>query len=315
MRLQLVCFLTAGILASTVACGGGADGPGGGGGSGFTATIDGQSWAAEPVGVTALAGGVPGGLVITGSQVTGGTSTTLSISLGAITGPGTYALGVGPGVYGGWASVGEAALASGAANTWQTRLDGVAGTVTITTLDASRIVATFKFTGEAGTRNALGGTRTVTDGKMDLPLRGTLPAVPDNIGSKVSATLAGKPYNAWSVNARLKNVMVLEPGVAIDTTTKDNVISLMLVGVTAPGEYPLSNTTPLRTIIVGKNGGDADHCCWGLNAGGDVGTINITSLTPTRVKGTFSGTLNAQPGKPATGPLQIVDGTFDVGID
>ena len=64
---------------------------------------------------------------------------------------------------------------------------------------------------------------------------------------------------------------------------------------------------------MGKNGGDAAHCCWGLNAGGDTGTITITSLTPARVKGTFSGTLQSQPNKPATAPLVVTDGSERVG--
>ena len=46
----------------------------------------------------------------------------------------------------------------------------------------------------------------------------------------------------------------------------------------------------------------------------DVGTITITSLTPSRVKGLLTATLRPTPGKPATTPLVITDGTFDVGI-
>jgi hypothetical protein len=32
------------------------------------------------------------------------------------------------------------------------------------------------------------------------------------------------------------------------------------------------------------------------------------------VKGTFSGTLQPQPGKAATAPLTVADGVFDIGI-
>jgi hypothetical protein len=65
-------------------------------------------------------------------------------------------------------------------------------------------------------------------------------------------------------------------------------------------------------VTAGVNGGDASSCCWGGNAG-DTGTIVITSLTPARVKGTFSGTLQPPTGKPATTPLVITDGVFDLG--
>jgi hypothetical protein len=67
----------------------------------------------------------------------------------------------------------------------------------------------------------------------------------------------------------------------------------------------------VRAITAGINN-DATTCCWG-NAGNDVITVTISSLTPARVKGTFSGTLQPQPGKPATMPLEITDGAFDVG--
>ena len=80
-------------LVLALGCGSG--GGGGGGGAGFTATVNGEAWAAEPVGVTALGGGVPGGIVVTGSQTAGNLVTSLTLNLHAITGPGTYALGVG----------------------------------------------------------------------------------------------------------------------------------------------------------------------------------------------------------------------------
>jgi hypothetical protein len=296
------------VLVVAAGCGGGS---GGGGGSGFTAKVDGKEWAAEPIGVTASAGGVPGGLVVVGSQTAGGVTTGLTISLGDITGPGTYALGVGPGVYGGLGSVGEG-TGGGKAIVWQTPLSGLAGSITITAVGDGRLVATFAYQAEADKRNTAGGTRSVTDGRIDLPLRGTLPPVPEDQGSKLSAVLGGARYNAWTVTARLKDITG-GPGVLIDSTSAENAVSLSLSAVTAPGSFTFSNRDPVRAIVVGKNGGDASHCCWGLNAGNDVISVTITSLTPARVKGTFSGTLQPQPGKPATAPLVITDGTFDVG--
>jgi len=299
------------ILLVSVGCG--SSDSGGGGGSGFTAVINGKAWAAEPIGVTARPNaGVPGGWVIVGSQTAGGVSTGLTIDLNAIGAPGSYPLGVGLGVFGGSASVGEGMAGSGASTRWETALDGLAGTINITTLGGGRIVATFEFLGVPDKRNTVGGTRMVTQGRIDLPYMGTLSPVPDDVGSKVSAKLGGMPYNAWAVNVRLMDFMG-GAGVAIDSHSSLNGIDLMMVGVTAPGSYPISNGAPQRSITVGRNGGDASSCCWGQNAGGDTGTIVITSLTPTRVKGTFSGTLQPQPGKPATAPLVITDGVFDVG--
>jgi hypothetical protein len=304
----------AGLVLELVACGGGGGGSGGGAGSGFRAKIDGRSWEAIPISIAAgPIAGSPGGMLVLGSQSAGGTNTGLNITLNDVTGPGTYALGVGPGVYGGIASVGESATGTGNANVWETPLDGVSGTFTITTLTSAHLTATFEYVTAPGRNNALGGTRTVTEGEIDLPFRGALNPVPENQGGKVSATLGGKPYNAWSISASLLD-FTGAAGVNISTTSAVNALSLMLQGATAPGPYPVSDAQPLRTIIAGLNGGDAASCCWGLNAGGDSGTITITSLTPARVKGTFSGTLQPQPGKPATAPLTVTDGIFDVGI-
>jgi hypothetical protein len=300
------------LACAALACGGGGSS---GGGSGFTATVNGRPFAAEPVGVTARGGGVPGGIVITGAQTAGNLVTSLSLSLHAITGPGTYALGVGVDIYGGSASVGESPPGTGGnTNHWATALDGLAGEIVITTLTPTRIVATFHYTAVADEKTpGATGNRTVTDGKVDLPLTGVLVPVPENVGSKLSAVLGGKPYNAYSLDGLLMDFMG-GAGVAVDSHNSDHGLSLMLVGVTAPGSYDLSSANPLRRITAGKNGGDASHCCWGGNAPGDTGNITITSLTPQRVKGTFSGTLQAQPGKPATAPLTITGGTFDIGI-
>jgi hypothetical protein len=54
------------------------------------------------------------------------------------------------------------------------------------------------------------------------------------------------------------------------------------------------------------------RCCYGIL--GDVGTLTITSLTTTRIKGTFTASLRPQPGTAATGTLTISSGTFDIGL-
>jgi hypothetical protein len=303
-------------LLVAIGCGGGESG-GSAGGAGFTAKIDGQEWAAAPIGISAgpiLA--VPGAFLVVGSQVVNGKSLGITITMNVVNGPGKYPLGTGTGVFGGTASVGEGTGVGGDANVWQTPLNGLAGTIDITTLSAGRIVATFEFRGEAGRNNMLGGMRTVTEGKIDLPYMGTLPVLAEKVGSKVSATLGGKPYNAWSVNGRLKD-FVGGDGVSVDSTSSENALSLMLQGVTGPGTYTLSNMMPVHALTAGKNSNtDATVCCWGAAGDNlDTGQVVITSLTPARVKGTFSGTLQPRKGKPATTPLVVTDGVFDVGIE
>lgn len=295
-----------GVVALAVcfaaACGGGNGTGPGGGTSGLTARVNGSGWEATPISISAAAvAGVPGGVVIIGTET--GSQVTLGLTLWNVTGPGTYALGVGPTAYGG---IGQLSDANGA---WSTPLDGVSGTVTITALSGGRIKGTFGYTVEPGVGNSASGTRAVTDGQFDLPFQGTLVPVPDNMGGSVTATLGGKPYGAWLI-------IPFPPaggGVDFSTTSSENALTIILTGITAPGTYTLSNSDPTRFMIVGLNGGTASNCCWGVNAGGDVGTVTVTSLTATRVKGTFSATLQPQPGAPATTPLVVANGSFDVG--
>ncbi len=307
-----------GVAAGTVAlvvlgaCGGGGDANGPGGGAGLTARINGAQWQADPIGTVASAvAGVPGGILVTGSQFEGGVTQSVTITLYNISGPGTYALGVSSDVFGGIGQVGEGTSAGGG-NGWITDNTGDAGAVTITTLGGGRIAGSFEFVADTGHRNTVGGVRTVTDGHFDLPLTGTLVPVPVNKGSKVSAQYGARYYNAWNVFGLLQD-NTGGAGFQFSSTTKTDGLSIVLGGVTAPGTYSLSNSNPVRLVIAGHNGGDAAHCCWGSNAG-DVGSVTITSLTASRVTGTISATLQPVAGKPATTPLVISDAAFDVGI-
>ena len=302
------------LTAVATACGGdGGDDGGGGGGSGFTAVVAGDPWEAEAISISASANaGVPGTILITGGDNTSGATRSITLTFYNVRGPGTYALGVGSSVYGGRGSTGEG-TGGGDADLWSTPNTGVAGTATLTQVSGGRVKGTFSFTGEAGDDNVVLGDRTVTNGQFDLALTGTLATLPANQGSKVSARLNGRLYNAWSVNGLLTD-HTGGAGFRFSSSTQDDGFSMELEGITAPGTYPISDAVPLRVLIVGKTGGDAEHCCWGLNAGGDAGTITVTSITADRVQGTFSGTLQPQPGKPATAPLVVTEGTFDVGI-
>jgi len=294
-------------VAALGACGGG-DSGGPSGSSGFTARVDGQAWEAEPISIAAQAVGVPGALLVLGTQISGGVSTTLTISLYNISGPGTYPLGVSSEIFGGIGQVGEAGQG------WITDNTGNEGSVTITKLTASRIAGTFAYTAEPGHSNTVGGTRNVTNGQFDLPFKGTLVPVPDNVGNSVTAQFGSQPYTAWSVNGLLQDYTG-GPGFQFSSTTKLHGLSLMISGVIAPGTYTINHMVPVRSVGAGRNGGDADHCCWGGGGSAlDAGTITITSVTATRVKGSLTATLQPSPGQPATTPLVITDAEFDVAI-
>jgi hypothetical protein len=310
MRIPLFRFLALAVAAVMAACGGdGGDpaGPGGGSG-GLTAKIAGQPWSAEAISIAAQALGTPGGVMILGTQSTGGRSRSITITLYNVRGPGTYALGVGMTAYGGIGLVGDSG------NSWITPSSGAAGSVTITALADGRIAGTFAYTAGPGRANTVGGNRAVTDGQFDLAFAGTLVPVPANRGGKVTATLNGQPYNAADVYGLLTDHLG-NPGFQLSTVNDHQTVNIVISGVTAPGTFALRNSAPYVLMTAGRNGGDAEHCCWGTAPGAEAGTIAVTSITADRVQGTFSATLAPQAGRPATAPLVIADGAFDVGID
>lgn len=159
----------------------------------------------------------------------------------------------------------------------------------------------------------LATNRIVTKGKFNVPLTGSLEALPPNAGSKVNAVMNGVPYNAHTAEGSLMD-FTGGAGVRFSSISSLHGLSLNLVGVTTTGVYTLSGVAPQRLLTAGRNGGTADSCCWGTNAPGDVGEVVVMSLSAQRVTGTITAKLKAQPGKPAASDLVITNGTFSIGL-
>jgi hypothetical protein len=287
--------------------GGGSTDPGNTGQFKFTAKIDGTSWAStggvERAGVPIT---LPGLYVLTGTNLSGGTAYTIVISLYNISGPGTYPLGVGVSVPGG------NVLVSSLAGGWRTPQTGADGTITITTLTPSRIEGTFSFTAVAFTGGAT-GTKTVTDGAFVLEVKptGTVGPLPDNAGSKVTATLNGAAYNA----ADVASTFIPSSGILTivgNNSARSVTISLAGIPAAGVGTYALSNGSPTRTLGVTVLNGTQVAGLYSSSVGGGSGSVTISSLTATRIKGTFTATLGAA-GSGATGTMTVANGTFDVG--
>ncbi len=292
------------LLFLLAACGGSSTGPddgggGGGGGGGtdrLTATIDGQAFTATTVQANPVSV-VPGSLNFLGFQTAGGVTRSIAISLAYITGPGTYPFGTNIGTTPG----GVASHLSGAA-VWTTPLSGTAGSITITSISATRVVGTFTFTA-----TPVGGTAAnlvVTNGSFNVP-RSTGYVVPsgDDIGSTVTATVNGTP--------RVLGTVV---GVGGGTETRilggqdlEYSFSITVGPATSIGSGPLTGATvPLRRVTVQRVGTAQS---WG-GTGNDQGTLAITAITPTRIAGTFNGTLGSNAG--TQGSLTVTNGTFSV---
>jgi hypothetical protein len=272
----------------------------------MTARVDGQQWTAVALGVAAIPG-QSGTFTITGSEAGNNVSRSINLALYNIRAPGTYPFGVGSEMVGGRAQYSTAGVV------WATPNNGASGSVTITTLTPTRIVGTFEYTAQLSSGSSTTASHSITDGKIDIPMTtasGSLPAVPANAGSVVKATIGTNAFNASTATASTSN---FGNGLGFNSHNQTYQLQVSLASVTTAGTYSLNQPAGRTISVTGFGGGSSSpQCCWGLNAL-DVGTVTITSVTASRIIGTFSGTLRPQSISTQTQPLVIAGGTFDVG--
>jgi hypothetical protein len=180
----------------------------------------------------------------------------------------------------------------------------VAGEIVITTLSATQMVGTFQFVATP----LLGGggaSKTVTQGVFDIPVSGTggLVSATGNQGSSLTGNISGT-FVAASALASLNGAT---PQLTITAQNLVRNISIGVANMTGPGTYTLSATTPVRTIQVG----DGLGAVWTSATTGGSGSVIITSVTATRIMGTFTATVIGFAGG-ASGPLSV-SGTFNMG--
>jgi len=302
MARSIRLLMLSAALGTLAACGGSGTGPSGNGIGTFTAVIDGVAWSSDNISLQVSSGGtVPGTQVITGSKLTGGQNyIALILTLGYISAPGTYPLGVNQGVVAG----GSAILSSQTGSVlgiWNTGFSGSAGTVTITSLTSTRMAGTFQFTAPPQLGSQASGNRVVTNGTFDVPLgAGFVLPTAGNLGNRFGATIGGTAWNAATV-----------AGVG-----QGGAFSLGGHGTT----YNISLTTQVTVsagnsyAIGGQNGFSATATNGSSSWGGlgNTGTVFISSLANGRAVGTFSGILAAGAG--TSGALVITNGSFDVKI-
>lgn len=272
--------------------------PGGAGEFFMRANIDG-AWVAESQ--FAASAGV-GTYTMGGIQPVGSNPYIVSLSLYNIGGTGTYPLGTGSTVAGGAASVidGQA--------TWITPLSGADGTLTITTLTTTHIAGTFSFTvtalggGAAGTKMVTGGefSLQITPAASDVPL-------PENYGSRVSGTIAGASWNAASAGG---TYIAAQRIARVHAGNNARTLSISLDEVSGPGTSALGGA---RVMSLSATSNVLSNM-WHSSASGSSGSVTITSLTATRMRGTFSATLGPAPGSTTAGTITITNGSFDIGL-
>jgi hypothetical protein len=254
--------------------------------------MDGQPWesnvATEDAGM-----GSPGAYTIQG---TSGTST-ITILLYNIDEPGTYALGVTSGVVGGLAVI------TSSNGSWVTPGSGAAGTVTISTLSATRIAGTFAFT-TVPQSGGVTNNRSVTNGAFDLLLQsnGHFGTLPDNQGSVLSGTVNGAPWNAAAAS-----MVLLGSSLVINANNTTYNIGVSVTAFTGPGSFTVGTPGQAAVSAVVPMIGPGPSWAFG------TGSFTVTSLTASRIRGTLDATLNPSAGSGATSPLVIQGVVFDIG--
>lgn len=297
-------------------CGGGGNTGPSGGSATMSASIDGTAWVAQSQFLqTITQQQKQGHIPIYGAKLISSTvSHGITLNLVGIPGPGTYPLGTSGGVSGGIGTVFEGS------SIWQTPLSGAAGSVTISTMTATRVAGTFTFTA-AGLLGAT-GQRTVTNGKFDFPISApaNLPPMTQADTGFMSVSLGGTPWFGASGGGGAPT-----QGALLAIFINENyTLSVQVAPYNGPGTYTIGGSPAniANSIRVTQGTKAGSLCCWGgktqLVNGQvvslDAGTITITSATASRIRGTFSGTLAPGLTGTATSSLVLTNGSFSYGF-
>lgn len=297
MRLPTPSFLVGLVL--TVSCGSSDPTPTGNSGANgpVKATINGQAWASGSSAAAVRTS--PGQYSLSALSLTNDYS--LTFFLYNIGGTGIYPLGNHSSLSGGMIVVSKPATSG-----WMTPLTGAAGQIEITALTATRIAGTFSFTGTPVTGT---GNLAVTNGTFDVPVTGSVAfgTLPDNLGGRFALAVNGTSSGVGGVGSILTTGT---PPTLVIVAAGERTMSIRLTNMTGAGTYTLSATGALRSIEL-TGSPTSQTATWASQPAGGSGSVTITSVTATRIVGSYSATL-VPTGGGATGNL-TVSGTFDFG--
>jgi len=183
-------------------------------------------------------------------------------------------------------------------------------------VSSTAIAGRFNFT-VTGLTGGATGTRTITDGDFSLNVKQlvAIGAIPDNAGSTLTATIGGTTWNGAFVQANVNTITGTAGNlVIIQATNSLRGFGITLSGVTGPGTYTLGNSGSVTRQMQVTNVLNPLSNIWSSIGVGSSGSVVITSMTQTRIKGTFSGVLGPAPGSNSPGTMTVANGTFDIGI-
>jgi hypothetical protein len=274
-------------------------------GSALTFKVDGVSESATSV-TASLTNGI---LAIGGTDST--RATTLSFALTpTAAGTGTYLLGP-------LSAANAQVLIGSPAAGWQGAVGIGSGTITVNSLTSTAASGTFSFSLVAVGGSGATGTKLITEGAFNVSFTAVPapPPTPSN-SSTLSALVDGVAWtSALTRRATLTNNILTVTG----QDTAFRVITLavplsagLLVPPSAPPTISLDFTPAIHgtvTMVLGAQNWDNGHT-------GGSGSFTVTSISATRVTGTFTVTLVSNPLNAAPVPAsRLTNGQFDMTLE
>lgn len=199
---------------------------------------------------------------------------------------------------------------------WQAGVGIGSGTVTITSLTASNAVGTFSFTLTAVPGTGATGTKNVTEGVFNVPLSTVPTPPPTTSSSTMSVLIDGVPWtssltrratltgNILSITGQDTNFRVITFAVPISG------------GLMIPPSQPTSVSLDFSPAVHGTAIMTLGAQNWDNGHSGGAGTFTVTSISATRVTGTFTVTLVNNPVNVVAVPTaQLTGGTFDMTLE
>jgi Family of unknown function (DUF6252) len=271
----------------------------------LTFKVDGASVTATSVTATNANG------ILTIGGTDSSRSTTLSFALTPTSaGVGTYTLGP-------LSAANAQVLIGSPAAGWQAAVGIGSGTITINSLTSTSASGTFSFSLVAVAGSSATGTKSITEGVFNVTFTAVPSPTPTPSGGSTFTTLIdGVPWSSsLSRRATLTNNILGITG----QDTGFRVITLAVPiggGLSIPPSPPATislDFTPAVhgtvTMVLGAQNWDNGHA-------GGAGTFTITSISATRVSGTFAVTLVSNPINVVPVPTaHLTNGQFDMALE
>jgi len=264
---------------------------------------------------TATAVGSANASLANGILSVGGTDTSRTTTIGFAFSP--TAAGVGTYTFGPLSGANAQLLVGNPAAGWQAGVGIGSGTITVTSLTSTSASGTFTFSMVAVAGTGATGTKSITDGVFNVTLTtAPPPAATPSGGSTFSTLIDGVP---WTSSLSRRATMTSNILTITGQDTNFRVITLavpisagLLIPPSGPATVSLDFTPGVHgvvTMVLGSQNWDNGH-------DGASGTFTVTSISATRVTGTFTVTLVNNPVNVVPVPTaRLTSGQFDMALE